>query len=271
MGTSSSIIFYGDNGKPFLNIYRQYDGYPEYPGIGYDLWNLIDGRSIVNGFGIDDSAKNAANGMSDLAASVLAGLKKTSPLGNVYVDPLTAGGCEHPFQIVSIDGEPRLKIIGDRNHTEPMTFEEFNEEYGYCNYTYHITVSDGIPMVKVIGDTPHKELMTFEELGEKCGYQKQKLKDAEKYGKTLDDAEFAIAATLNLQGRTENPDYAMLAEAVGRICNRFAYKGEKDAEHVAECVDMMSKGIPAVDGDVNRISTYLDIAMPVEESTGPRA
>lgn len=79
MGTRSvTTIFDGD--YELVRIYRQHDGYPE--GQGIDLAKLCDVK-IVNGLGLDN--QKVANGMGDLAAQIVAGLKDGP--GGIYIEP----------------------------------------------------------------------------------------------------------------------------------------------------------------------------------------
>ena len=66
--------------KAVVNIYRQYDGYPE--GMGLDLANFLSDFTIVNGLGSRGPAK-IANGVGCLAAQLVAHLKDGP--GNVYL------------------------------------------------------------------------------------------------------------------------------------------------------------------------------------------
>ncbi len=84
MGTRSATIFYDDEDKPLCAIYRQYDGYPE--GHGLELAKLAD-KTIVNGYNVNQKDGKHANGMGDLAAQVIAGLKNNPHhrIGGVYM------------------------------------------------------------------------------------------------------------------------------------------------------------------------------------------
>jgi hypothetical protein len=88
MGTHSATIFYDDQDKPICAIYRQYDGYPE--GHGIDLAKLANKR-IINGYTLEQERNGGyANGMGDLAAQVIAGLKNDlhHKMGGVYMTDL---------------------------------------------------------------------------------------------------------------------------------------------------------------------------------------
>lgn len=83
MATRSNIIF-ADNGKPFVNIYRHWDGYPTCAGV--EICEFLQSKTVVNGIGGD--RQNVANGAGCLAAWFLANFKKEA--GNYYIEPLTA-------------------------------------------------------------------------------------------------------------------------------------------------------------------------------------
>ena len=59
--------------KAVVNIYRQYDGYPE--GMGLDLANFLSEFTVVNGLGADSYKSKIANGAGCLAAQLVAHLK----------------------------------------------------------------------------------------------------------------------------------------------------------------------------------------------------
>ena len=79
MGTRSNTLVMEDD-KVLVNIYRQFDGYPE--GHGVELAKLCDVK-IVNGISGDRKEKQA-NGMGCLAAQIIAGLK--DGVGGVYIE-----------------------------------------------------------------------------------------------------------------------------------------------------------------------------------------
>ncbi len=83
MATRSNIIF-SDNGKPFVNIYRHWDGYPTCAGV--EICEFIQSKTVVNGIGADK--QYVANGAGCLAAWFLANFKKEA--GNYYIEPLMA-------------------------------------------------------------------------------------------------------------------------------------------------------------------------------------
>ena len=88
MGTRSLTYLYDENAeKPFMCMYRQFDGYPE-GGHGQELGEFLAPFTVVNGFTTDHKAGSHANGMGCLAAQMVAHFKQA--IGNHYlVDPDT--------------------------------------------------------------------------------------------------------------------------------------------------------------------------------------
>jgi len=91
MATRSNIIF-ADNGKPFVNIYRHWDGYPTCAGV--EICEFLQSKTVVDGIGADKVY--VANGAGCLAAWFLANFKKEA--GNYYIEPLTFNS--HQFRYV---------------------------------------------------------------------------------------------------------------------------------------------------------------------------
>ena len=56
MGTRSLVVFENSDGDEVCVVYRQYDGYPE--GRGKELVSFLDGRALVNGFGLDGTKES---------------------------------------------------------------------------------------------------------------------------------------------------------------------------------------------------------------------
>jgi hypothetical protein len=83
MGTRALTFVYNQRNKPIINLYSQYDGYPE--GLGRTLAGFLEPLKVVNGLGRDTSG--VANGMGCLAAQLVA-LLKTAP-GGFYLESVT--------------------------------------------------------------------------------------------------------------------------------------------------------------------------------------
>ena len=79
-----------------VNMYRQYDGYPE--GHGTELADFLKGGKVVNGIGGDD--KNVFNGAGCLAAQMIAHFKDGA--GGFYIQPITAKDCgqEYEYEVI---------------------------------------------------------------------------------------------------------------------------------------------------------------------------
>lgn len=82
MGTRSLTYFYHD-GKPFCAFYRQMDGYPD--GHGVELGEILAPITLVNGYQLNMTAGEYANGPGCLAAQVIQRLKEAHGLGGIYM------------------------------------------------------------------------------------------------------------------------------------------------------------------------------------------
>lgn len=117
MGTRSLTIVYNDNSKTKLVcMYRQFDGYPT--GHGKELSELLDGRVIVNGFGLDDTTNSkVSNGMGCLAATIIANFK--DGIGGIYIMPPTTkdAGQDYEYHVyndnVIVKGYGKVVFKGD--------------------------------------------------------------------------------------------------------------------------------------------------------------
>jgi len=79
-----------------VNMYRQYDGYPE--GHGTELADFLKGGKVVNGIGVNDT--NVFNGAGCLAAQMIAHFKDGA--GGIYIEPITAKNCgqEYEYEVI---------------------------------------------------------------------------------------------------------------------------------------------------------------------------
>lgn len=82
MGTRSLTYFY-QNSKPFCAFYRQMDGYPE--GHGVALGEILAPITLVNGYQMNMTAGEYANGPGCLAAQVIQRLKEEHGIGGIYM------------------------------------------------------------------------------------------------------------------------------------------------------------------------------------------
>ena len=80
-----------------VNMYRQYDGYPE--GHGTELADFLNSGKVVNGIGIDEQQR-VFNGAGCLSAQMIAHFKKGA--GGIYIEPITAKDCgqEYEYEII---------------------------------------------------------------------------------------------------------------------------------------------------------------------------
>ena len=92
MGTRSLTFVYDEDGEAIINMYRQYDGYPE--GHGCDIAEFLAGKRIVNGLSGDTSM--VFNGMGCLAASLVANFKDAA--GGFYLYPTSAKDCGQDYE-----------------------------------------------------------------------------------------------------------------------------------------------------------------------------
>ena len=93
MGTRSLTFVYEDN-KAIINMYRQYDGYPE--GHGQELADFLSGfAAITNGIRVGET-RRTANGMGCLAAQLVANFK--TEVGGFYLYPTSAKDCGQDYE-----------------------------------------------------------------------------------------------------------------------------------------------------------------------------
>lgn len=95
MGTRSLTRVHAYDGETIarlVNIYRQFDGYPE--GHGVDLAEFLQDRTVGNGIpgGQLENAK-FSNGPHDLAAQLVCHLKTDNPVGGIYLYSPDARDC----------------------------------------------------------------------------------------------------------------------------------------------------------------------------------
>ena len=94
MGTRCLTFVYNDNKQPILNLYRQYDGYPE--GHGQELGEFLKGLEITNGISMQTKEKRTANGMGCLAAQLVAHFKNS--VGGFYIHSIESKDCGQEYE-----------------------------------------------------------------------------------------------------------------------------------------------------------------------------
>lgn len=92
MGTRALTFVYDEYNQLILNLYRQYDGYPE--GHGAELAEFLAGKTVVNGFGQERT--DIANGMGCLAAFLVANFKET--VGGFYIHSVNDKDCGQDYE-----------------------------------------------------------------------------------------------------------------------------------------------------------------------------
>ena len=104
MGARALTFVYDADRQPFLNLYRQYDGYIE--AHGRELAEFLAGKKLVNGYGREST--ELANGMGCLAASLVAHFKET--VGGFYIHSVTETECGQDYEYHVY--ENRVKVLG---------------------------------------------------------------------------------------------------------------------------------------------------------------
>ena len=97
--------------KSLVNMYRQYDGYPQ--GHGLDLAEFLSEFTVVNGLVEDSYRGKVANGSGCLAAQLVQHFKDGP--GNVYLEALNDEDCweEYIYTLFPKEGEPTFISIYD--------------------------------------------------------------------------------------------------------------------------------------------------------------
>ena len=93
MGTRSLTVLQDNDGKEIAVLYRQMDGYPS--GHGAELAKYLKPFTVVNGFGSGAKRGKVANGMSCLAAQLVAKFKQE--VGGFYLYPAGTRDCGEEY------------------------------------------------------------------------------------------------------------------------------------------------------------------------------
>jgi hypothetical protein len=130
MGTRSTTNILDENGNRLLCIYQQFDGYIE-GGVGEKLIRLLEGRIVVNGYTMEDKENRNFNGMSCLAAEVVAQFK--DGIGGAYIQALDedyVGSYNYTISCVGDgkDSKPQRLKIKMESYGEVL-FDGFVEDY----------------------------------------------------------------------------------------------------------------------------------------------
>ena len=93
MGTRSLTFVY-DHDEAILNLYRQFDGYPE--GHGAELAEFLNGiDAVTNGIRLGET-RRTANGMGCLAAQLVAHFKNS--VGGFYIYSVNTADCGQDYE-----------------------------------------------------------------------------------------------------------------------------------------------------------------------------
>jgi hypothetical protein len=122
MGTRALTFVHDEQGNKIINLYRQYDGYPE--GHGAELAEFL-GEVQVQGF----------NGMGCLSAQLVANFKQGA--GGFYLEPVTAEDCGQDFEyhVQRIDDQLVVKVFNCGVNFFGMTQDETYEPIFEGNLT----------------------------------------------------------------------------------------------------------------------------------------
>jgi hypothetical protein len=118
--------------KSVVNMYRQYDGYPQ--GHGLDLAEFLSEFTMVNGLGADSYKGKIANGSGCLAAQLVQHFKDGP--GNIYLEALNGepgdSWEEYIYTLFPKEGEPTYISIYDVHAKECVfvgTYADLQTKY----------------------------------------------------------------------------------------------------------------------------------------------
>lgn len=126
MGTRS-VTYVKDMGTPLVAMYRQMDGYPT--GMGADLKEFLEDKSLCNGFGIDADNTMLFNGLGCLSASLVAHFK--DGIGGIYLQSVNEGldYLNYVYEIYEVDDEIKLKVIAVSSGGTTVLYDGSVEEF----------------------------------------------------------------------------------------------------------------------------------------------
>ena len=132
MGTRSLTFVYDTykarNGRavhrPIINLYRQYDGYPE--GHGQELVEFLKQFTLTNGISVGETRKTA-NGMGCLAAQLVKHFKDI--VGGIYIYSVEATDCgqDYEYHIYANGPTFRVKVVNKGCNMFGLTQSDTNE------------------------------------------------------------------------------------------------------------------------------------------------
>lgn len=140
MGTRALTFVYDGNigESAIINMYRQYDGYPE--GHGAELAEFLSRGRLVNG--LTGKNQTVFNGMGCLAAQLVARFKDGP--GQFYLYPVTAVDCgqDYEYHVYQNNNEVRVRIQNRGFNMFGLTMDDTNEALfdGNCTEFYNYCV-----------------------------------------------------------------------------------------------------------------------------------
>ena len=120
---------YGENETCIINMYRQFDGYPD--GHGQELVEFMEDRTIGNGIPCGQDLGKFSNGPGCFAAQLVANFKTNDEPGGFYLYPPDATDCGQEYEYdIYIDPNQnekgiRIKVTDYRTEIFNGNFEDF--------------------------------------------------------------------------------------------------------------------------------------------------
>ena len=102
-----------------VNVYQQYDGYPNYMAVEYAKW--LENINIGNGLGRDPELNKYANGVGCFAAQILTHFKDRP--GGLYLSPIDDyySWADYIYNLFPKEGEETYMSIYD-TYTKEVIF-----------------------------------------------------------------------------------------------------------------------------------------------------
>lgn len=119
MGTRSITIVLDEDNNKIIEMYKQFDGYPD--GLGLELQQFISSGKMVNGIGLDRG--KVFNGINCFAAQLVSHMKTEA--GGIYLHAPTTLGSNYGdiygvayYYIIDSD----LKLTGYSSYSNDIVF-----------------------------------------------------------------------------------------------------------------------------------------------------
>jgi hypothetical protein len=122
MGTRALTFVY-DGSTPIVNMYRQYDGYPE--GHGLELAQFLTRGQLVSG--LSGKEEVVFNGMGCLAAAMVSNFKETP--GGFYIHSVedTECGQDYEYHVYQREDEIRVRVTDRGCNMFGLTMSDTNK------------------------------------------------------------------------------------------------------------------------------------------------